>query len=204
MKPSETPGKTDSQLIQASKKGDKAAFTALVRRYEDVVYKFSYKICRDQDDARETLQDTFISLYRSLGSFDGRSKFTTWLYRIVTNNCLMKRRQRKSDALLESYDEPPVEEESQHKAHILRWDETPADILLRRELREVLNRAIARLPLEYRVVFVLRDVEGRSSEETAKILNLSIEATKSRLRRARAFLRDQLSPYMTSLHEVQA
>jgi RNA polymerase sigma-70 factor (ECF subfamily) len=196
--------KTDSQLIEASKNGDKAAFTNLVRRYEDVVYRFAYKVCRNDQDARETLQDTFISVYRNLGSFDGRSKITTWLYRIVTNNCLMKRRRQTRDAVLESYDEPPIGVDGKHREHILRWEETPVDRLMRQELREALDRAITKLPVDYRVVFVLRDVEGKSTEETAKILKISVEATKSRLRRARAFLRDQLGPYMTSRRKVNA
>ncbi len=186
----------DHTLIDAARKGDKAAFTALARRYEDVVYKFSFQLCRNREEAREALQDTFISVYRGLGSFDGRSKLTTWLYRIVTNHCLMKRRRRKIDTILESYDAPPAEREGDAVHSTPRWDETPVDTLLQSELREVLDRAILKLPVEYRAVFVLRDLEGKSNAETAKILKLSVEATKSRLRRARAFLRDQLYPYV--------
>jgi len=187
---------TDKQLIDAARMGDKAAFTALVRRYEEVVYKFSFQVCRNNEEAKEALQDTFISVYRGLGAFDGRSKLTTWLYRIVTNHCLMKRRRRKIDSVLESYDEPPPERDGQQVATPLRSDETPVDTLLKKELREVLDEAILKLPVDYRAVFVLRDLEGRSNAETAQILSLSIEATKSRLRRARAFLRDQLFPYV--------
>lgn len=106
------------------------------------------------------------------------------------------------DAVLESYDEPAVTDEGTLQHHIPRWDETPADILMRRELKEVLDEAILKLPVDYRVVFVLRDVEGNSNEETAKILGISVEATKSRLRRARAFLRDELNPYMTAESEA--
>ncbi len=189
---------SDQQLIQAAAKGNKAAFSLLVKRYEETVYKFSYKVCRDKDKAEEALQDTFISMYRSLHSFDGRSKLSTWLYRIVTNNCLMGRRRRKMDELLESYDAPSVTEEGALSHHVPHWNETPADVLIQNELHTVMDKAIQKLPKDYRVVFVLRDVEGNSTEETAKILGISVEATKSRLRRARAFLRDQLDPYMTS------
>lgn len=165
-----------------------------------MVYKFSYKVCRDRQKAEEALQDTFINMYRNLDSFDGRSKLSTWLYRIVANNCLMKRRRRKLEELLESYDDLPADDGT--LAHNMpRWDETPADVVLQRELRDVLDRAIAKLPVDYRIVFILRDVEGNSNEETAKILGLSVEATKSRLRRARAFLRDQLNPYMKAEQE---
>jgi RNA polymerase sigma-70 factor, ECF subfamily len=187
---------TDQQLILAASHGDKAAFSTLVKRYEDMVYKFSYKVCRDRDKAEEALQDTFVNMYRNLASFDGRSKLSTWLYRIVTNNCLMKRRRRKLDDLMESYDEPSATDDGDR--HVPRWNETPADLLLKGELREVLDKAIKQLPVDYRAVFMLRDVEGNSNEETAKILGISGEATKSRLRRARAFLRDRLDPYMSS------
>lgn len=201
MKQEHTTARTDQQLIDAARRGDKRAFATLVRRYEELVYKFSYKVCRDRQKAEEALQDTFINMYRNLGSFDGRSKLSTWLYRIVANNCLMKARRRKLETLLESYDDPPMNAEGRHIHNMPRWDETPADVLMQRELREVLDKAITKLPMDYRVVFILRDVEGNSNEETAKILGLSVEATKSRLRRARAFLRDQLNPYMTADEE---
>jgi RNA polymerase sigma-70 factor (ECF subfamily) len=192
---------TDQQLIGAARKGDRQAFAALVKRYEDTVYRFSFKMCRDPDKAKETLQDTFINVYRKLKTFDGKSKFSTWLYTIVTNNCLMKQRRRKIQQLedpLEIYDDPPGEGGTPRRAPIARWEETPADLLMTKELRSTLDRAISKLPVDYRVVFVLRDVEGKSTDETAKILHLSVEATKSRLRRARAFLRDQLHPYLVA------
>jgi RNA polymerase sigma-70 factor (ECF subfamily) len=195
---------TDTQLIRAAKGGDREAFTALAKRYEETVYRFSFKMCHDKEKAAENLQDTFISVFRKLGSFDGKSKFSTWLYTIVTNNCLMKHRRRKLWELedpLEVYDEPPARHTGRQRAPVVRWEETPADVLVKKELRAALNIAIEKLPVDYRVVFVLRDVEGKSTEETARILHISVEATKSRLRRARAFLRDKLQPYMASHRE---
>jgi RNA polymerase sigma-70 factor (ECF subfamily) len=189
--------KTDDQLIQAIRQGDKAAFTSLMRRYEETVYKFSYKVCRDSGKAEEALQDTFINVYRKLDSFDGKSKFSTWLYSIVTNNCLMKRRKRKLDDLLESLDDPLTNNDGSLLEHVARWDETPSDVLLKKEFQIVLDNAIMKLPVDYRLVFVLRDLEGKSTEETAEILKISEEAAKSRLRRARAFLRAELGPYMS-------
>jgi RNA polymerase sigma-70 factor, ECF subfamily len=190
----------DDELIRVAREGNSAAFTELVRRYEDTVYRFSYKICRDSDKAAETLQDTFVNVFKKLGSFDGKSKFSTWLYTIVTNNCLMKHRKRKRDELeesLEAYDHPSAHHDHHH--HMLKpveVTETPSDVVLTKELKEVLDRAITKLPKEYRVVFVMRDIEGQSNEETARALGLTVEATKSRLRRARAFLREKLAPYV--------
>jgi RNA polymerase sigma-70 factor (ECF subfamily) len=192
---------SDEVLIGKIHNGDRKAFTALVKRYEETVYRFSFKICRDPAKAEEAMQDTFINVFRKLDSFDGTSKFSTWLYAIVTNNCRMKHRQRKSRAVEESLDElmdPSFTEDGKMAREIAQWDDTPEDRMLGKELREVLERAIARLPEDYRLVFVLRDIDGNSTEETASIMGISVEAAKSRLRRARAFLRDQLDPYMAT------
>jgi RNA polymerase sigma-70 factor (ECF subfamily) len=192
---------SEEEIIRHAQHGDTSAFSELVRRYEDTVFKFSYKVCRDQEKAEETLQDTFINVYKKLSSFDGKAKFSTWLYTIVTNNCLMHRRRQKRlevEESLEAYDHPPVREDGKSPRELARWDETPADVVLGKELQHILNAAILKLSEDYRVVFVMRDIEGKSNEETAQILGLSVEATKSRLRRARAFLRQQLHPYMSS------
>ena len=192
---------SDEELIREAKSGDKSAFTSLVKRYEETVFRFSLKLCRDKDRAEEALQDTFINVYRKLGSFDGKAKFSTWLYTIVANNCLMKRRKRKLQGLeepLELLDNPATSGDGKFAHQVVRWEDSPADILLGKELRRLLDDAIMKLPEIYRAVFILRDVEEKSNEETAKVLNISQEAAKSRLRRARAFLREQLDPYMTS------
>jgi RNA polymerase sigma-70 factor (ECF subfamily) len=192
---------SDDDLIRAARRGDRRALTALIKRYEETVYRFAFKICRDREKAEEALQDTFISVFKKLSSFDGKSKFSTWLYTIVTNNCLMKRRKRRAQELedpLEILDHPPRAADGHFTRQIESWPATPSDVVLDKEMRHVLDQAIQRLPEEYRVVFVLRDVEGRSNEETAGILSISVEATKSRLRRARAFLRNELTPYMSA------
>jgi len=191
----------EQELLRSAAAGDRAAFAEVVKRYEDTVYRFSLKLCRDPARAEEVLQDTFINVFRKLGTFDGKSKFTTWLYTIVANNCLMKRRRRKLDELedsLEELDNPSTDSDGKFARRVARWDETPAELVLKKELRTVLDAAILKLPPLYRAVFVLRDVEGNSTEEAAHILGISVEAAKSRLRRARAFLRDQLDPYMTT------
>jgi RNA polymerase sigma-70 factor (ECF subfamily) len=189
---------SDTQLIQAARRGDRKAFSTLARRYEQTVYRFAFSVCRDPEKAAEALQDTFINVFRKLDSFDGRSKFSTWLYSIVTNNCLMKRRRRKSDELLQSLDTlaDPSDGASAPPARAAQPTKTPADVLLAGELRSLLDEAILKLPLPYRLAFILRDIEGKSTEETAEIMRISVEAAKSRIRRARAFLRGRLAPYL--------
>jgi RNA polymerase sigma-70 factor (ECF subfamily) len=193
---------SDEELIKRAKKGDERAFTQLVKKYESLVYSFAFKVCRDEERASETWQDTFVNVFRKLHQFDGRSKFTTWLYSIVTNSCRMKRRQRKLDQASVSLDtsmESTDDADSvQSVQTIPSWKDTPLDSVMGKELRTLLDESIQQLPFDYRVVFVLRDVEGMSAEETGKILKLSVPAVKSRLRRARVFLRERLNPYMTT------
>lgn len=191
------------KMIQRAQNGDEGAFRELVRTYQDMVYRFAFHVCRDEEKAEETLQDTFVNVYRKLGQFDGKSKFTTWLYRIVANNCLMKRRRRKLDIASISLNapegfrnDPLTDDEGNVIQTVPSWKPTPLDAMMDAELRDIMEKAIQKLPVEYRIVFVLRDIEEKTAEETAKILNLSIPAVKSRLRRARMFLREQLHGYM--------
>jgi RNA polymerase sigma-70 factor, ECF subfamily len=191
-------------LVKKAQAGDDRAFTQLVKQYENLVYSFAFKVCRDKEKAEETWQDTFVNVYRKLHQFDGKSKFTTWLYSIVVNNCRMKRRKTKLETASMHIDEP-------HSAHdhdesdntsgttltVPEWRDTPLDKMMDAELKSMLDAAIQKLPYDYRVVFILRDVEGQSAEETGKILKLTVPAVKSRLRRARVFLREQLNEYMT-------
>ncbi len=193
----------EPELVRKAQKGDQRAFSLLIKKYESTVYGFAFKVCRNEGDATETLQDTFVNVYRKLDQFNGKAKFSTWLYQIVTNNCLMKRRRSKMDESSVSIDSHKSRREDSEREDerapvqaLVSLKHTPQDEMVNNELREILDNAILKLPMEQRIVFILRDVEGRSSEETAKILKVSIAATKSRLRRARVFLREHLQEYM--------
>jgi RNA polymerase sigma-70 factor (ECF subfamily) len=186
-------GIPDEELIRRASSGDHEAFAELVRRYEDTVFNFAFKVCRTREHAEEALQDTFVNVFRKLKQFDRRSKFTTWLYSIVANNCLMKRRQSKLHRASVSLDQPDGDGGS---VQIPEWRDTPLHQTMRGELRGLLDESIKKLPMDHRIVFILRDVEGKSAEETGKILDLTVPAVKSRLRRARVFLRNELEEYM--------
>jgi len=185
--------KDENKLINEIREGDTQAFSELVRRYEDTVFNFSFKVCRDEEKARDVVQDTFVNVYRKLHQFDGKSKFSTWLYSIVTNNCLMKNRQRKIDGK-----SVELNEEIERSDSGSSDSPTPLDSVMTNELQKQLDSAILSLPVDYRVVFVLRDIEGLPAAETAKILNLTVPAVKSRLHRARKELREQLSEYVSA------
>jgi len=195
----------EPELVRKAKKGDQRAFSLLVKKYESTVYNFAFKVCRNEEKAAETLQDTFVNVYRKLDQFNGKAKFSTWLYQIVTNNCLMKRRRSKLDESSVSIDSPEGgREESEPEGDgaqlqaLVSMKQTPQDEVVNKELREILDTAILKLPVEHRIVFILRDVEGRSAEEAAKILKISVSAVKSRLHRARGFLRGQLQEYIAA------
>jgi RNA polymerase sigma-70 factor (ECF subfamily) len=177
------------KLIEQAQRGDKKALTELVKLYEQTVYNFSFKICRNKDRAEHTMQETFLSMVKSIGQFSGQSKLSTWLYRVVSNHCLMLARSEGKYEFASFEDEDSIIDEKS----IADWKVTPDKVAENNELRAILDNAIEKLPADYRIVFMLRDVEGLSTEETAKMVDLTIPAVKSRLHRARSFLRDQLN-----------
>ena len=183
------------ELIDRIRRGDPRAFSRLVAEIEPFVSGSSLKVCRDRDVASENAQDTFINVYQKLHQFDGTSKFTTWLYSIIVNNCRMKRRRRLLDQVTVSTDD--VAEAQIDAAQEAESSAYSADRrLLLDELQRVLGSAVESLPAEYRSVFVLRDLENHSTEETADMLGLSMPAVKSRLHRARARVREHLERYL--------
>lgn len=178
----------EKELISLAQSGDRKALAELVKKYEHTVYNFAYKICRDKEKAEHTMQETFLSVLKSLKTFDNRSKFSTWLYRIALNHCLMMARTGKKHLTTD------IEtEEFSFEEQVPGGEEfSPEKKLEQAELKEYLDAAIAKLAEEYRIVFTLRDVEQFSTEETAQMTGLSVPAVKSRLHRARAFLRNEL------------
>ena len=196
---------TDEQaLIAASKSGDPAALDELVRAHQGRVYAFAMRMCRNVEDAKDILQETFLGMVRSLREFREESKFSTWLYRIASNACLKKRRRGVHDPTPEqelSLDElMPRPDADGRKPEIRDWSEDAERALLRGELTAKMETAIDKLPTEYKIVLVLRDVEGLSAEETAQAVGLSVAAVKSRLHRARVFVRRELAEYLTAPH----
>jgi RNA polymerase sigma-70 factor, ECF subfamily len=179
-------------LIDKAKDGDKKALAEIVKSYEQTVYNFSFKICRDPDKAENIMQETFLSMIKSLHQFDGNSKLSTWIYRIVANHCLMAARKQRNKHFVYLDDDDSLYDESE----FADWSSVPYNSTETAELRNILDTAIQKLSPDYRVVFLLRDVEGLSTEETAKITQLSVPAVKSRLHRARAFLRKEINEEM--------
>jgi RNA polymerase sigma-70 factor, ECF subfamily len=187
----------DGALIHRFKRGEEEAFEELFRRHADRIHGFSYRMCRHLEDAQDVLQETFLAAFHGLKHFKGKARITTWLYKIASRVCLKKRRKGKHEPRRElSLDEwMPISEESEGPLQIADWSRSPFEDLQQKELRRVLDEAIASLPGEYRIVLVLRDMEGLSARETGRVLGISVTAVKSRLHRARLFVREKLSGY---------
>ena len=181
-------------LVTQAREGDTRAFGELVRRYESKIFRLAQHITQNREDAEDVLQETFMKAYEHLDQFKGDSKFYTWIVRIAVNQALMKLRRRKTDKSV-SLDETIDTGEDTIVREIAAWDENPEQQFSREELGEVLDTAIQGLEPLYRSVFVLRDIEEMSTEETAEALNLSVPAVKSSLLRARLQLREKLTRY---------
>ncbi|MGB9436810.1 MAG: sigma-70 family RNA polymerase sigma factor [Desulfobacterales bacterium] len=186
----------DFDLIRAINTGQTDKFHDLVKRYEQKLYNFSLRMCRDHSDAEDMIQETFLNVFRYLKDFRYETKFKNWLYKVAASTCIKKRRKSKFAPEKElSLDDFLPANETEVPDHVPDWALMPLDKLLNQELSSTINQEILSLPKKYRLVIVLRDIEGFSTAETAQILNLSPSNVKVRLHRARLYLRDKLKGY---------
>ena len=184
----------DADLVARIQRHDQAAFEALMRRYNSRLFRAARSILRDDAEAEDALQDAYLDAYRHIGDFRGGSRLGTWLTRIVINRALMRMRQQKRDRVVVPFgdrampdtDLPGVEMADERA-------ESPPSATLRAELRVMLERRIDALPVAFRTVFVMREVEDMTVEETAESLQIPAATVRSRLFRARALLREALA-----------
>ncbi len=181
-------------LVEAARGGDVNAFEQLVKRYDRNVFRIAQHITQNREDAEDVVQDAFLKAYTNLENFQGQSKFYTWLVRIAVNESLMRLRKRRTDRTV-SLDEDIETEEDTMPREVADWSPNPEQLYTQGELKDILSRTINGLPPSFRTVFVLRDVEGLSTEEAAEALELSVPAVKSRLLRARLQLRERLNKF---------
>jgi len=196
--PSQPARKTDkdTELVRAINGGRHELFHDLVRRYEKTLYNFGLRMCDNPSDAEDMVQDTFLNVFKYLHGFRYETKFKNWLYRIATSACLKKKRRSKFAPERElSLDTFLPADESEITAELPGWASQPLDRVLDDELGELIRNALLSLPEKYRLVIVLRDIEGFSTQETADILDLTPTNIKVRLHRARLFLREELKTY---------
>lgn len=196
-------GTPDADLVARAQRRDFDAFEALVRRYDDKVYRLAFRFVRNETEAKEIVQDTFLSLWRKIDSFKGDAQFSSWLYRVTANAALMRLRSQRRHAEVSTEELEPGFLDRQGSGFGQgppggeNWSKRPDDELQSDELRRHIQQAVDGLPEIYRTVFLVRDVEGLSTEETAEVLSLSVPTVKTRLHRARMALREQISKYFT-------
>lgn len=186
----------DFELIRAINAGQAGLFPELLRRYERKLYNFGMRMCRDVQDTEDMVQDTFINVFNYLKNFRYETKFKNWLYRIATGTCLkQKRKSRYAPERELSLEMFIPDEKAPIPMQVPQWASLPLEQLLNDELSSLIRDGIASLPEKYRLVLVLRDLEGFSTAETAHILGLTTQNIKVRLHRAHLFLREKLKVY---------
>ena len=183
----------DLPLVQETRSGNIAAFEELVKRYDRRLLRLAHNIVHNHEDAQEVVQDAFITAFTKLELFKGKSRFSTWLIRIVVNRALTKA--RGSRRAFVSLDDTSDENENRGRLEIADWAPDPEMAYSNSELRTILDRSLRKLGRAQRAVFILRDIEGLSIEEVAQALDLTHSAVKIRTMRARLRLRNELSRY---------
>jgi RNA polymerase sigma-70 factor (ECF subfamily) len=193
----ETGERSEEELIRRVQSGERERFYELVKPYERRVYAAAFAILRNEADAEDAAQEAILKGLQHIGQFRSEARFSTWLTQIAVNEALMRRRKQHSD-VMEPIGERLEEDGTYTPRDFADWREIPSESLERKEIREVLAKALASLKAQYREVFVLRDVQHFSIEETAEALGISRASVKTRLLRARLMLRDLLAPGLGS------
>jgi RNA polymerase sigma-70 factor, ECF subfamily len=188
-----TPARDEARMIAAIVAGETEFYHALIHPYERTVYRIALSLVKNEADAEDVAQEAFLKAFRDLAGFRGESKFSTWLISITLNEA-RRRLRRQNTIRMESLDEPPEEGGTVAPALLRDWREIPSEVLERREVRALIEAAVAQLSPIYREVLELRDVEELSIKETAGTLAISISSVKARLHRARIKLQRELAP----------
>lgn len=186
----------DLDLVHASKNGDITAFEQLVKRYDRKLYRIAQSITHNREDSQDAVQEALLKAFQNLGEFREESQFSTWLIRITVNQSLMKLRKQRATREV-SLNEDFQTDGDTLPMEIADWAPNPEQLYRESELRDILIKTLKQLPLILRAVFVLRDIEGLSIDQTAQVLNLSHSAVKARLWRSRLQLRERLNQYFS-------
>ncbi len=183
-------------LVKRLKEKDTEAISGLVDAFSDKIYNLALGLLKNEQDAEDVVQDTLLQVFEKIGSFREEAALSSWIYRIALNFSYMRIRKIKRDDHLEIEEHMPrFQRSGMHMHPVVNWPEATDDSVMRKELGRLLRESIDRLPEKYRVVLTLRDVQGLSTEEVAEVTGMTVAAVKSRLHRARLFLRERLAGY---------
>jgi len=188
----------EKDLLLKARNGDVKAFETIIEDYQKKVFNIALRMIGNHDDASELAQEVFIRIFKSLKNFKGESSLSTWIYRITTNVCLDELRKRKNKNIV-SLDEDVKQDDGEIKRQVEDARPTPDVIAEKNEVRRVVKEAILSLPEDQRTVIILRDIQGFSYDEIAKIMNCPEGTVKSRINRSRQILRDRLKPKLELL-----
>jgi len=197
-------GASDEVLVERARAKDEAAFEELVGRYEDKLYRLAMRFVRNETDAQEILQEAFLSAWRNLPAFEGRAQFGSWMYRVTVNAALMllRSRNRHPEVTVDDVEPTALNDAVSESGQMMRgsadWSQRADEQLQSQEMRKHIQTSVDNLPDGLRTVFLLRDLEELSTEETAEMLGLSVPAVKTRLHRARLALREAIGRYFDS------
>lgn len=180
-----------NSLISRAKQGDMAAFEELILQHEKTVYNVALRMMNHSEDARDISQEVLIKAYRNIANFDERSSFSTWIYRITVNTCIDEMRKRKGKQNL-SLDNEFEDDEGTWKREIADDGDTPEESLMRKEEQSEILMALETISEDYKTVFILRDIRGLSYEEIAEITGLALGTVKSRISRARNYIKQEI------------
>lgn len=189
----------DLALVQATKIGEISAFDGLVRRYDRKVFRIAFHLTQNREDAQDVVQEAFLRAFQFLDQFQGNAKFSTWLIRIAMNQALMMLRKRRTG--IEAANETVIDSNENLPVDVADWAPSPEELYRSAELRDILRKTLQDLNVGLRMVFVLRDIEDLSLEQTAEVLGLTVSSVKARSRRARLQLRERLSKYFNQVAE---
>jgi len=183
---------SEKELVERVQRGDLSAFEELIRPYEKKVFNLAYRMCGSVEDAKDLAQEAIVRAFSGLSSFRGDASFSTWLYRIASNACLDELRRRKRQPA-DYLDEPVITVDGEIRRQVADPSQNPLEVVERSELQQIIQDSLTSLPEEYRVVVVLREIQGFSYQEIAEILNCSLGTVKSRLNRARKALKEKFT-----------
>lgn len=191
----------DEILVREMKEGNQEAFNTIAELYQRKIYALAFNMTRNAMDAQDVAQEVLLSIFKKIHTFQGKSAFSSWVYRITLNATYMKLRNKKKEQYVSLDDYmPSFNSTGFQNEKITDWSESTESLLFTNETREMIQKAVDMLPEKEKIVFILRDVEGLSTEKVGEILDLTIAAVKSRLHRARLFLRKKLSTYFDEYH----
>ncbi len=180
----------EQELVRQAQAGNQLALSELVNRYSMRIYHLGLRLTGTEQDAEDVLQETFLTMLKKIRQFQGKSSFYTWLYRVAINISLRKLKSKPRKYQHVSLDDPNIGKISSFPGE--EWPDIDFDIIREKHFKEKLDKAIEELPDIYKTVFILRDLHELSTDETSKILQISVSNTKIRLMRARNFLKEKL------------